>query len=121
MSWKTVRLELAENGEFPNGSASRAYLMRLPLGTDDRIDEQAFLALPERATVRRLWPSEADMSGHLVRRDGHWAVIARNGEVIGDLDPGPVRIGETVRLRERGQDRWFRVAALSELERRPSL
>ena len=70
MTWKSVRLELAKTREFPNGSASRAYLLRLPLTDDGRIDEVALEELPDQATVRRLWPSEADVSGHLVRDGG---------------------------------------------------
>lgn len=121
MSWKSVRLELAENGDFPRGSASRAYLLRLPLKTDGRIDEQALSALPQRATVRRVWPSEADVNGNIVRKEGHWVLVGRTGETMGLIEPGEILPGALVRLRESGSERLFRVAALTDLERRRPL
>ena len=51
MNWKAIRLELARTSDFPNGSASRAYLMRLPLRDDGAIDEGALDEAPEQATV----------------------------------------------------------------------
>jgi hypothetical protein len=41
MTWKSIRLELARTKEFPEGSASRAYLLRLPLDDRGRIYESA--------------------------------------------------------------------------------
>ena len=119
MTWKSVRLELAKTREFPNGSASRAYLLRLPLTDDGCIDEAALDALPDQATVRRLWPSEADLSGHLVRDGRRWAFIARHGQqVISAFEPLPLRVGDTIELEERGRTLPFRVAKLGELELR---
>lgn len=119
MTWKSVRLELAKTREFPNGSASRAYLLRLPLTDDGRIDEAALDALPDQATVRRLWPSEADVSGHLVRNGRGWAFLARQGhEAVFAFDPPPLKVGETIELVERGRTLPFRVAKLAELELR---
>ena len=41
MTWQSIRLELARTPDFPDGSASRAYLLRLPLHRDGLIDEEA--------------------------------------------------------------------------------
>ena len=74
MTWKTIRLEMAGNSEFPTGSVSRGYLLRAPLRDDGIIDEFALTASPQRAIVRRFWSTEPDESGHLVRTIGHWAL-----------------------------------------------
>ena len=72
MSWKTIRLELARAARFPQGSASRAYLLHLPVDDDGTINEEIFARTPALATVRRHWPSERDRSGHVIRRGKDW-------------------------------------------------
>lgn len=120
MNWKSIRLELGKTHEFPNGSASRAYLMRLPLTDDGVIDETAVVQRPEQATVRRLWPSEPDLSGHIRRMDGRWACVAqRNLEtptVFSEFDCLPLSEGAMLMLQERnGPPMPFRVAKLRAL------
>ena len=51
MNWRSIRLELARTKEFPEGSASRAYLLRLPLDEKGLIDEQALLEAIESGKV----------------------------------------------------------------------
>ena len=60
MNWKRIRLELARTEGFPEGSANRAYLLRLPLDSNGFIDEAARSNRPRWATVRRFWPSERE-------------------------------------------------------------
>jgi hypothetical protein len=74
VNWKSIRLELTHSSAFPRGSASRSYLLRLPLQDCGSIDEKAFLANPERATVRRFWPSEPDLTGRIVRLKDGWGL-----------------------------------------------
>lgn len=74
MKWKVIRLELASSWQFPRGSVGRSYLVRLPLGEDGAIDAAALEAQPSRATVRRYWPNEADMIGHLVHTSMGYAI-----------------------------------------------
>src|SRR5205807_1664582 len=62
-NWKNVRLELAPNEEFPVGSVSRAYLIRLPLDDSDLVDLSALEEYPHRAIVRRFWSNEPDETG----------------------------------------------------------
>ena len=71
--WKLLRLELARTREFPRGSASRAYMVRLPLDDHGGIDESALASRPTLATVRRFWPNEPDRQGRLVRTSCGWA------------------------------------------------
>lgn len=119
MNWKSIRLELGRTHDFPNGSASRAYLMRLPLAPDGTIDEQAVIHMPEQATVRRMWPSQPDLSGHLVRQGTNWAFLAgRSGAkrtIYSELDSRPISEGAMLTLRENGQELPFRVAKLCDL------
>jgi len=117
MIWKNIRLELARTREFPEGSASRAYLLRLPLGDDGLIDEAALRAAPARATVRRHWPNEADMSGYIIRTPRGWALSYRLGEEddekIFHLETHRLMPGEYITLTEPdGRKLPFRVAAL---------
>jgi hypothetical protein len=74
MNWKTVRLELAGTRDFPAGSVSRGYLVRIPLKDTGSIDEESFAETPQKATVRRFWSTEPDQKGSVVRSDGHWAL-----------------------------------------------
>lgn len=75
MSWKTIRLELARAARFPQGSASRAYLLHLPVDEGGMIEEEAFHRTPALATVRRHWPSERDRSGYVIRHGKDWLFI----------------------------------------------
>ncbi|MGE5723301.1 MAG: hypothetical protein ACM3YM_12665 [Sphingomonadales bacterium] len=117
MNWKNIRLELARTRDFPEGSASRAYLLRLPVGDDGLIDEAALRAAPARATVRRHWPSEPDMTGYVIRTPRGWALSYRKGEdddeTIYHLETHAMRQGEYITLTEPdGQKLPFRIASL---------
>lgn len=102
--WKLVRLELARTPEHPAGSASRAYMLRLPLGDDGLIDEAAIAASPGMASVRRFWPNEPDQQGYLIRRGGGWAFSYALGEddaeELHHLESHAIRVGEYVTLTE---------------------
>jgi hypothetical protein len=76
----TIRLELARTPAFPNGSAARSYVLRLPLGEGGLIDEQAFRNHPELATARRFWPNEPDRHGTLLHTGEGWALSYEPGE-----------------------------------------
>jgi len=118
MTWKLIRLELARTEEFPEGSASRAYLLRLPIGEDGMIDAAAMAKAPALATVRRHWPNEPDMYGYVIRTPRGWALSYRPGEeddeVVFHLETHPIRLGEYVTLTEPdGRRLPFRVAGVS--------
>ena len=123
MNWKCIRLELARTPDFPEGSASRAYLLRLPLDEDGRIDAAAIAAEPGQATVRRFWPSEPDMIGYVIRTEDGWAFSYEPGdaddEAVFHLETHPIRIGEYVTLTEPdGRRLPFRVVKLEPLHGR---
>ena len=112
--WKLVRLELARTPEYPAGSASRAYMLRLPLRDDGLIDEGAIAANPGMASVRRFWPNEADQQGYLVRKGKGWAFSYALGddddEDVYHLESHPIALGQYVTLTEPDGNRLpFRV------------
>ncbi|MGZ8997811.1 MAG: hypothetical protein ACXW2T_03040 [Allosphingosinicella sp.] len=120
MNWKSIRLELARTREFPEGSASRAYLLRLPLDENGLIDEDSLHRSPALATVHRHWPSEPDLSGYVVLTPKGWAISYEPGEdddeTVFHLETHPIRMGEYITLTEPdGQRLPFRVASLCKL------
>ena len=120
MNWKSIRLELARTKEHPEGSASRAYLLHLPLDDDGLIDEAALRRAPVRATVRRFWPNERDQAGYVIRTPRGWAISYQPGEdddeAIFHLESHKLGMGEYVTLTEPdGRQLPFRVAALRQL------
>jgi hypothetical protein len=102
--WNLVRLELARTADFPHGSASRAFMLRVPLDEQGLIDGAALARRPGMATVRRFWPNEADQTGHLVRNGKGWvfsyAVGEGDDEKLYHLQDHPLRVGDYVTLSE---------------------
>ncbi|HUF81543.1 MAG TPA: hypothetical protein VMN03_10440 [Burkholderiales bacterium] len=112
--WNLIRLELARTPEFPEGSASRAYMLRVPLDAAGVIDEAELLRRPAMATVRRFWPNEADQTGYLVRSRQGWsfsyAIGEEDDEKLFHLEAHPLNVGEYVTLTEpHGERIPFRV------------
>ena len=121
MNWCSIRLELARTRDFPEGSASRCYLMRLPLTHEGLIDEAGLERNPAQATVRRFWPNAPDLSGYVIRTPKGWAFSYRVGEdddePVFHLESHPLRVGEYVTLMEPdGQQLPFRVVSLRPLQ-----
>ena len=112
--WKNIRLELARTAQFPAGSVSRGYLIRLPLGDSDHVDRRTLQKTPHRATVRRYWSTEPDEAGVVEEVANEWALRC-NGSVprkllVGDL---PIRLGQLVSVVEtNGETLPFRVASI---------
>ncbi|MGZ3172943.1 MAG: hypothetical protein ACXWJC_07795 [Croceibacterium sp.] len=102
--WTLVRLELARTPDFPEGSASRAYMLRVPLNAEGLIDEEEMAERPVLATVRRFWPNESDQTGYLIRNARGWvfsyAIGDEDDENVYHLDEHPLRLGDFVTLTE---------------------
>ena len=102
--WNIVRLELARTSEFPEGSASRAYMLRVPLDAAGLIDDAELGRHPNMATVRRFWPSEPDETGYLIRSGRGWsfsyAIGEEDDEKLYHLETHPLLVGEYVTLTE---------------------
>ena len=113
--WNVVRLELAQTPEFPGGSASRAYMLRVPLDRHGLIDEASLRRRPAMATVRRFWPNEPDQTGYIVRTGANWAfsyaIGEEDDEKLFHLEAHPLRTGDYVTITEpNGACYPFRVA-----------
>ena len=109
MNWKVIRLELASSWEFPRGSVGRSYLIRLPLTDEGAIDMETLESQPAHATVRRYWPNQADMLGHLVRTPMGYAIrYEANGRTGSDgAEPAlfqfgadAIKVGEQIFLEQ---------------------
>lgn len=102
--WNLVRLELARTPDFPDGSASRAYMLRVPLDAAGLIDEAAINRRPAMATVRRFWPNQPDQTGYLVRTGSGWAFSYAVGddddERLYHLEAHPMRLGDYLTITE---------------------
>ena len=102
--WHIIKLELARTDEFPTGSPSRAYLIRLPLDAGGMIDEAARAGDNARATVRRFWPNEPDQFGYVQKSKNGWVFSYAVGEVddenFSQLENQPIRAGEYLTLTE---------------------
>lgn len=116
MKWKMIRLELAATPEYPTGSATRSYLVRLPIDESGAVDEAAFKARPGQAVVRRFWPSEPDRSGLIEQSPDGWALRCNGGRNelrISTLEARPLRLGEDVTIAEADGKRLpYRVASI---------
>lgn len=114
VSWNTIRLELAGTQEFPAGSVSRAFVLRLPLRNDGSIDEAEIARNPARATVRRFWASEADCAGRIEHFDGSLVFSYEHDALAAfSLPCQPIRLGEQIVLvTQNGSKLPFRVAGV---------
>lgn len=120
MSLKTIRLELARDTDFPEGSNKHGYEFTVPLDAEDHIDVDEWHKYRENCRVRRFWGDEAEEVGHVIHTQGRrWAF---HYDISGNPDsdePGykfdshAFRQGEYVSLTEQdGSLRTFVVAAI---------
>ena len=124
MSLMKIRLELARDPDFPEGSADRGYEFVAPLGADRRIAEAEWKQKRDRCRVRRFWSGEEDEVGHLIRKPGGaWAF---HYDLLGDPDDDEsgyrfgdhtFRRGEYVSIKEHDDVvRTFTVVMVQPLE-----
>lgn len=113
-NWKNIRLELAQSPEFPSGSVSRTYLLRLPLDDNDLVDEGALIKSPYMATVRRHWSTDPDEAGLVQKVNGALAISCNGTPArLLSLDGLPIRLGQRVSVVEPdGAVLAFRVASI---------
>ncbi len=123
MSLSKIRLELARDHDFPNGSITHGYEFVAPLDANHLIEAKQFRTLKASCRVRRFWGDSDDEVGHLVRKPGgSWAF---HYDINGDADDdetgyrfGDHRFveGEYVSIKEHDDHmRTFRVAAVSQV------
>lgn len=123
MTLRRIRLELARDHEFPNGSSRHGYDVIAPLDDTGHLDPAEWRKARERCRVKRFWQGEADRLGHLVHRPGgSWAFdydITRRD----DDEPGykfathRFAPGEYVSIREPdGTLRTFHIRSVVDLD-----
>jgi len=116
MTWMRIRLELARDPNFPEGSHRHGYEFILPLDRAGRLDAETYRKTPELCTVRRFWDGSDDLVGtlHHAGRE-RWTFSYHLGEM--DEEPIPhfanhrFREGEYLAVREPdGSEHTFRIA-----------
>lgn len=116
MALRNIRLELARDHDFPNGSPERGYEFSAPLTDDGHLDQDEWRDVKEQCTVRRFWHGEDDEHGHLVHRGRGWSFHYDEEPVDEDeplfkLDRHILIEGEYVSITEHdGVLRTFRIA-----------
>lgn len=120
---KRIRLELARDPDFPEGSSRHGYEFVAPLGADGYIDADAWKKVRQQCRVVRFWEGEEDEIGHLVRKPGgFWAF---HYDILGDAEDDEsgyrfeshvFRPGEYVSIRDQDDRlRAFQVISVQEL------
>jgi hypothetical protein len=120
MSLKRIRLELARNPDFPEGSAGNGYDFVAPLLPNGHLDAGAWRSggLRKKCVVRRFWDGEEDQLGELVHVRGRvWAFSYAPGEaddeVFAKLDRHVIEEGEYLTIREPDDRTYtFRVVSI---------
>jgi len=73
-SFRRIRLELAREKGYPQGSALIGYTLVAPLNANGQIDADLWHKYHQFCRVVRFRPDEADDVGHLIRKPGgSWA------------------------------------------------
>jgi len=119
MTWMRVRLELARNREFPEGSHRHGYEFILPLDDAGRLDQASYRKTPELCTVHRFWAGSEDLVGTLHHTGrGQWMFSYHLGEMADEPIPRfaehRFREGEYIGVREPdGSEHTFRIALVA--------
>ncbi len=123
MTLKRIRLELARDHDFPNGSHERGYDFAAPLDDDGHLVAAEWKKTRERCRVKRFWPGEPSPIGHLVHKPGGaWAfdydpATDTDDETGFKLSSHKFAPGEYVSFKEHdGKLRTFIVAAVTDLD-----
>ena len=123
MTLKRIRLELARDHDFPDGSRLHGYEFTAPLSDDGQILAAEWRASREACRVKRFWRGEPDEIGHLIHKPGgSWAF---HYDIHGDEDDDETGYrfqthrfdtGEYVSIREHDDiERTFRVISVTDL------
>ena len=116
MTWCTIRLELARNRDFPEGSQQHGYLLHAPLDRNGRVDLTAFEAERSRAVVEEFWGDRDPKHGRLLHRNRNlwcFSFNATDEEPIFHFGDHCFVPGEYLTVRDlSGADLTFRVGSV---------
>ncbi|MFM2422049.1 MAG: hypothetical protein RL291_579 [Pseudomonadota bacterium] len=123
MTLKRIRIDLARDHDFPNGSTRHGYEFAAPLDDKGHLIAAEWSKARERCRVRRFWAGQPDEIGRLVhKRGGTWA-FDYNPKTDNDDEPGfkfdkhAFIPGEYVSITEHdGRMRTFRVSSVQDLD-----
>lgn len=116
--FRRIRLELAREKAFPEGSRDYGYTFTAPLDADGKIEPQLWTKHRDLCRVVKFRPDEDDENGHLVRRPGgSWAFrydISGTDDDEAGYRFGDERFvtGEYVSVREDDETHTFRVVSV---------
>jgi hypothetical protein len=118
---RTIRLELARDPGFPEGSPEHGYEFVAPLGRDGHIDVETWRKDRAKCKVRRFWRGADDQHGHLIHTQGRrWTFhydldrAPQDDESGWKFDAHVFKPGEYVSVTEQdGETRTFRVVKVA--------
>ena len=121
---RRIRLELARDPDYPEGSRERGYDLIVPLDEKGHISVEAWKEVRDRCRVRRFWAGEKEEVGHIVHKPGGaWAFHydihgdAKHDETGFRFESHAFIPGEYDSLKEQdGVLRTFRVTSVIELD-----
>jgi hypothetical protein len=123
MTLKRIRLELARDKQFPNGSRKHGYDFAAPLDDAGHLLADEWREHRDRCIVKRFWEGEPNEIGHLIhKRGGTWAFDYKPGFDADDergfkFDKHNFVPGEYVSITEHdGIQRTFRIASVQDLD-----
>lgn len=127
MPMKRVRLELARDHDFPNGSRERGYDFIAPIDNEGHLLADEWRDNRDRCRVRRFWPGQGDEIGRLVHKRGgdHGATWAFDYDPNSTADDEPgfkldrhrIVPGEYISIKEHdGVQRTFFIKAVVDLD-----
>ncbi len=128
MPLQKIRLELARDHEFPQGSNQHGYEFIAPLDSNGLLDAALWKQHREASRVTRFWGDDEHETGHLIRKPGgSWAF---HYDVQGDPDDDEsgyrlgghaFLLGEYVSIRDEDDKLvTFRVVAVEDVPERAS-
>lgn len=115
MSLMHVRLELAREDGFPDGSSHHGYEFNVPIDEDGHLDLEKWRERREDCTVKRFWGDEEDLHGHITHNGSYWKFHyvgsdAEEGEAIYKLSTHPLLKDDYLSVTEQdGVQRTFKI------------
>ena len=123
MTLSRIRLELARDRDFPEGSRHHGYEFVAPVDAAGHIDSADWKDNRQRCRIHRFWGGEKEV-GHVIRKPGGaWAF---HYDVLGDADDDETgyrfgdhtfRLGDYVTIKEHDDTlRTFRIVAVEDVD-----
>lgn len=115
-----IRLELARDHDFPDGSRRHGYVFRAPLDAASRIDQAEWRARRATCTVTRFWGDADEEHGRLAHGRHGWSFTydgdSDEDEPLHRLGDHVMKQGEYVSILEPdGVQRTFRIVRVAKV------